>query len=146
MLDLPEPELRTPQQHLAAMGKPLGQHLREADNLGDASAHQDIHVERNAGFEFAQLEQGFHEQPGIDRTRARFDHESDVTSRFVAYVGNERQLFRVDELSEFFHQPAFLHQLAGASRVDLVEVSTEGSHLDALVRFFQMRERRLRRR
>src|SRR5207302_7148243 len=49
-------------------------------------------------------------QPGIDRTRARFDHESDVTSRLVAYVGNERQLFLVDELSELFHQPAFLHQ------------------------------------
>ena len=39
-----------------------------------------------------------------------------------------------------------LHQLAGASRVDLIEVSTEGNHLDGLVKFFQMRERRMRRR
>jgi uncharacterized protein (DUF58 family) len=38
-----------------------------------------------------------------------------------------------------------LHQLAGAAQIDLIEVSTEGKHLDALVRFFQMRERRLRR-
>jgi uncharacterized protein (DUF58 family) len=38
-----------------------------------------------------------------------------------------------------------LAQLARAARVDLVEVSTDGSHLDALVRFFRLRERRLRR-
>jgi uncharacterized protein (DUF58 family) len=39
-----------------------------------------------------------------------------------------------------------LRQLARASRVDLIEVSTDGGHLDALIRFFRMRERRLRRR
>ncbi len=39
-----------------------------------------------------------------------------------------------------------LHQIAGGGRIDLIEVSTQGNHLDALVRFFQMRERRLRRR
>jgi uncharacterized protein (DUF58 family) len=39
-----------------------------------------------------------------------------------------------------------LRQLARASRIDLIEVSTDGGHLDALIRFFQMRERRLRRR
>jgi uncharacterized protein (DUF58 family) len=38
-----------------------------------------------------------------------------------------------------------LAQLARTARVDLVEVSTDGSHLDALVRFFRLRERRLRR-
>jgi uncharacterized protein (DUF58 family) len=38
-----------------------------------------------------------------------------------------------------------LRQLAKASRIDLIEVSTEGGHLDALIRFFRMRERRLRR-
>jgi uncharacterized protein (DUF58 family) len=38
-----------------------------------------------------------------------------------------------------------LRQLAHSSRIDLVEVSTDGSHLDALVRFFRVRERRLRR-
>jgi uncharacterized protein (DUF58 family) len=38
-----------------------------------------------------------------------------------------------------------LRQLAHRARMDLVEVTTDGSHLDALVRFFQLRERRLRR-
>ncbi len=38
-----------------------------------------------------------------------------------------------------------LQQLARASRIDIVEVSTDGRHLDALVRFFHLRQRRLRR-
>jgi uncharacterized protein (DUF58 family) len=37
-----------------------------------------------------------------------------------------------------------LRQLAHASGADLVEVSTDGGHLDALIRFFRIRERRLR--
>jgi uncharacterized protein (DUF58 family) len=36
-------------------------------------------------------------------------------------------------------------QLARAASVDVVEVATGGDHLDALARFFQLRERRLRR-
>jgi uncharacterized protein (DUF58 family) len=39
-----------------------------------------------------------------------------------------------------------LRQLANTVGVDLIEVSTDGSHLDALIKFFQMRERRSRRR
>jgi uncharacterized protein (DUF58 family) len=38
-----------------------------------------------------------------------------------------------------------LRHLAHQARMDLVEVSTNGGHLDALVHFFQQRERRLRR-
>jgi uncharacterized protein (DUF58 family) len=39
-----------------------------------------------------------------------------------------------------------LARLARSARTDLIEVSTDGSHLDALVRFFHMRERRRGRR
>jgi hypothetical protein len=38
-----------------------------------------------------------------------------------------------------------IRQLARSSRVDLIEVSTDGGHLDELIRFFRLRERRLRR-
>jgi uncharacterized protein (DUF58 family) len=41
---------------------------------------------------------------------------------------------------------AALIQLARQARVDVIEVSTNGGHLDALIRFFRLRERRLRRR
>jgi uncharacterized protein (DUF58 family) len=39
-----------------------------------------------------------------------------------------------------------LRTLTHKAGVDLIEVSTDGSHLDALIRFFQMRERRSQRR
>lgn len=37
-----------------------------------------------------------------------------------------------------------VQQLTRAAGVDLVEMTTDGSHLDALIRFFRMRERRMR--
>ncbi len=56
MLDLTEAELRAPQQHLTAMGKPLGERLRKTEDPGDASFHQHVHIERNAALELAELE------------------------------------------------------------------------------------------
>jgi uncharacterized protein (DUF58 family) len=38
-----------------------------------------------------------------------------------------------------------LKQTANSGGIDLVEISTDGGHLDALLRFFKLRERRLRR-
>jgi uncharacterized protein (DUF58 family) len=38
-----------------------------------------------------------------------------------------------------------LRQLTRSAGIDLVEVATDGTHLDALIRFFKLRERRLRR-
>jgi uncharacterized protein (DUF58 family) len=38
-----------------------------------------------------------------------------------------------------------LRQLTRSAGIDLIEVTTDGSHLDALIRFFRIRERRLRR-
>jgi uncharacterized protein (DUF58 family) len=40
---------------------------------------------------------------------------------------------------------ATVRQLTRSAGVDLIEVGTEGGHLDALIRFFRLRERRLRR-
>ncbi|HVS34855.1 MAG TPA: DUF58 domain-containing protein [Gemmataceae bacterium] len=39
-----------------------------------------------------------------------------------------------------------VRQLARSSGADLIEVSTQGDHLDALIRFFRLRERRQRKR
>jgi uncharacterized protein (DUF58 family) len=38
-----------------------------------------------------------------------------------------------------------LRQAARSAQIDLIQVTTDGSHLDALIRFFKLRERRLRR-
>jgi len=59
----------------------------------------------------------------------------DTSSRAVRQAFASAAQRRRDELRPLAHQ----------ARMDLVEVSTDGGHLDALVRFFQLRERRLRR-
>ncbi len=110
MLDLVEAESRASQQHLAAMGQPLRERLRQADDLGNAALHQDVHVERDAAFELGELEQRLHQQLGIDRTRARLDHQPDVLGGFIARIDDERQLLVVDELGELFDQASLLHQ------------------------------------
>jgi uncharacterized protein (DUF58 family) len=38
-----------------------------------------------------------------------------------------------------------VRQLTRSAGIDLIEVTTDGSHLDALIRFFKLRERRLKR-
>src|SRR5262249_30204289 len=124
MFDLAEAESRAPEQHFTAMAKPFCKYLRQTDDLGDASLHQDVHVERNAAFEFAELEQRLHQQPGVDCTRARLDHQPDVACRFIANIGDERQLFLGDELGELFHQPTLLHQPGNLGDDDEVSPAT----------------------
>ena len=70
----------------------------------------------------------------IDRRFAA--HAAEGRAAFVAYVmgGDPDYATPLD----------ILKGLPGAG-VDLIEASTDGSHLDALIRFFQLRERRLRR-
>lgn len=60
----------------------------------------------------------------------------DTSSRHVraAFADNARR------------RHAELLQLTRSARTDLLEVSTDGSHLESLVRFFQRRERRVRKR
>jgi uncharacterized protein (DUF58 family) len=53
-----------------------------------------------------------------------------------------RQAYRALALE----RQAALRQLAHAAHCDLVEVATDGSHLDSLIRFFHLRQRRARRR
>jgi uncharacterized protein (DUF58 family) len=60
----------------------------------------------------------------------------DTSSPAVREVYRARAIERRDRLV----------QIARSARTDLVEVSTDGSHLDALIRFFRLRERRMRRR
>ena len=63
--------------------------------------------------------------------RARLDTTSPAVRRAYAEAARDRR-------------DAFL-QLARSARADVIEVATDGRHLDALIRFFRRRERRLRR-
>src|SRR5947209_15117361 len=59
----------------------------------------------------------------------------DTGSRRVREAFTEAARQRREELLQLLH----------SSGADLIEVSTDGGHLDALIRFFRLRERRLRR-
>ena len=89
-------------------------HSRKASarpsTIGMRALHQHVHVERNARFELGQLEQRFHHHCGIDRARARLDHEADVLGQFIAHVGDQRQLLLVEQLGDLLDQPRLLHQ------------------------------------
>ncbi len=92
------------------MVEPFAQGFGQAHHHRDAALHQHVHVERNAVFQLGELEQRFHHQLGIDRARLRFDHQPDILGRFVAHVGDQRQLLVVEQFGELLHQPRFLHQ------------------------------------
>ena len=69
--------------------------------------------------------------------------EDAETGRFVLLDTNRARV-RNDFARQACQRRERLRQLSRSARVDLVEVSTDGGHLDALVRFFRLRQRRLR--
>ena len=81
VVDLRQPMLRAPHQHLAAMVEPFVQDLGQAHDLGDPALGQHVHVERDAALELGQLEQRLHQDAGIDRARLRLDDEAHVLGR-----------------------------------------------------------------
>src|SRR5438552_682212 len=69
--------------------------------------------------------------------------EDAETGRFVLLDTNRARV-RNDFARQARERRERLRQLPRPARVDLVEVSTDGGHLDALVRLFRLRQRRLR--
>ena len=70
--------------------------------------------------------------------------DAETGQRLLLDTGSRR-------VREAYHEAAArrreaVRQLARHARTDLIEVSTDGGHLDALIRFFRLRERRQRRR
>jgi len=66
------------------------------------------------------------------------------TGRRILLDTNSRAL-REEFLRAADQRAQSVRQAARTAHVDLIDVSTSGGHLDALIRFFKMRERRLRR-
>jgi uncharacterized protein (DUF58 family) len=60
-------------------------------------------------------------------------------------VDTSNAAFRAALAQRLAQRRAAFEQLARGHRIDLLPVSTAGQHLDALIRFFRLRERRLRR-
>jgi uncharacterized protein (DUF58 family) len=69
--------------------------------------------------------------------------DAETGQRRLVDTGSRRVRAAFDQTARQRRQA--LRQLAHSCRADLIEVATDGSHLDALIRFFRLRERRLRR-
>ena len=93
------------------MVEPLAQRLVERDHTRRHAVDQHIHIEAEARFEFRELEQRLHHQRRIDGARARLEDDAHILRRFVAHVGDERQLALRDQLGELLDQPRLLHAI-----------------------------------
>ncbi len=102
---------RAAQQHLAAMIEPLPQRLVERDDARRDAVDQHIHIDGEARLQFGELEQRLHHQRRIDIFRARFENDAHILGRFVAHVGDQRQLLLHHQLGEPLDQPRFLHAI-----------------------------------
>jgi uncharacterized protein (DUF58 family) len=69
--------------------------------------------------------------------------DAETGARFLLDTGSRPIRLAYAKAAERRH--AALVQLVRSAGADLVDVTTDGSHLDALIRFFRVRERRLRR-
>ena len=69
----------------------------------------------------------------------------DEETRRTLLVDTSDKRLRREFAARADHRRESLQKLTRAASADLVEVTTDGEHLDTLVRFFQARQRRLRR-
>jgi uncharacterized protein (DUF58 family) len=69
--------------------------------------------------------------------------DAETGDRLIVDTSNPR--FRAAFAERMRQRRQAFEQLARGHRIDLLDVSTAGQHLDALIRFFRLRERRLRR-
>ena len=108
-------------QHHAAMVEKGLQRLLQVHHPRHAERVEHIEVERHPHFELGQPEQLLHQHVGIDVAGLRLEDEADVLGRFVADVGEQRQLLLFEQRRDLFDQPALLHLIRHLGDDDLVE-------------------------
>ncbi len=108
VLDLAQPVARAAHQHGAAVVEPLPQRLLERDHLGHDAVDEHVHVHREARLELAGAEQLLHHHARRHGAVLGLDDDAHVLRRFVAHVGDERQLLVVQQLGELLDEPRLL--------------------------------------
>jgi len=119
VVDLRQPVPRAAQQHLAPVVEEGAQHLRQRADLRRPPVDQHVHVERHAGLEVGLPEQRLHQEARVHRAALRLEHEPHVLGRFVAHVGQDRDLSRVDQLGDALDQLRLLHLVGDLGHHDL---------------------------
>ncbi len=100
---------RAAQQHRPAVVEPLPQRLVERHNPRRHPVDEHVHIHAETRLELGELEERLHHQSRIDVARARLEHDAQILRRFVAHVGDERQLALGNELRELFDETRLLN-------------------------------------
>ena len=105
-VDLAEAVAGAALQHHAAVVDPFPQRLGEADHTSARRPPtRTFMLSGMRALQLGQPEQRFHQHGRIDRARARLQHDADVLGRFVAHVGEQRQLLLLQQLGHLLDQP-----------------------------------------
>ena len=118
--DLGEAMARAADQHLHAVGEEGLQRLGQAHHPRHAGGIENIQVERQPDLELALAEQLLHQQLGRHRAAARHQHEPDRLRRFVAQVGQQRQLLLRQQFGQALDQAALLDLIGNLGHDHLV--------------------------
>ena len=112
-------------QNVAAMVEKGLQCLFQAHHPRHAVGVEDIQVERHPHFELGQPEELLHQHFRIDIAGLRLEDEADILSRFVAHIGEERQLFVFEQPGDLFDEPALWHLIGHLGDDDAVGAVAE---------------------
>ncbi len=117
--NLREAMFRPAAQDDELMIDPCRNRLAQPHHPRGAAVIEYVQVERHPRFEVGQAEQAFDQRFGIDGARARFEHDADFGIRFIADIGQDRQLAVVDQRGDLFDQLALLHAIGDFADDDL---------------------------
>ena len=111
--------LRAAAQHHAAVIQKGAQNLLERAHLRRAPVDQHVHVQAEPRFQIGLLEQHPHQQIRVDILGAWLQQDADIFRALVPDIGEDRQLFRLDQLRDFFDQAGLGHLVGDLGDDDL---------------------------
>ena len=116
---------RTAHKNVAAVVQERAQDLLERADLGHAAVDQHVHVQVEPDLQVAGAEQRAHQLFGVDGAGTRFDDDAHVLGGFVAHIGKDRDLARLDQLCQPFDQLGFLHLIGNLGDDDLPQPAAQ---------------------
>ena len=118
-VDLRQPVFGAALQHHVAVVEEGLQHFLEVHHARRVVGVEHVHVEREARLELGVAEQRFHQHLGVDGLGFRLEHDAHVLIRFVAHVGEQRQLLGLQQFGDLLDQLRLLHLIGDLGDDDL---------------------------
>ena len=112
---------RAAQQHLSPVVEKCREGIPEAHDSRRVVGVEDVEVKPDPNLQVGLPEQLLHQQLRVHGTALRLEHDADIGGRFVAHVGEKRQLARVQQLRHLLDHPRLLHLMGNLRDHDLIE-------------------------